>query len=278
LDAFDRVTDAANAPVYSWITTVRDRGAVGGSLVSPELLATRLAELTLRVLGGEKPDDIPVVEVDGNVDEVDWRQLRRWGISESRVPAGTNVRFRQPSLWAQYKFYIVATTSLLVLQTALIAGLVVQRVRRRRAESALRESEERFRIMADTAPVMEVRHRQRCDFFNKPWLEFRGRTMAQETVRLTEGVHPADPDDCLIAYTAAFDERRPFRHEPPATSGRVSMGVGVRIPASHPTATSRVTSVPVLISPSANWPRPSCAKARRRFERAMSGIRISPAV
>ena len=55
-------------------------------------LAAPLAELVIRVLGGEKPENIPVAPVDLNVSEVDWRQLRRWGISEARVPAGTTVQ------------------------------------------------------------------------------------------------------------------------------------------------------------------------------------------
>ncbi len=89
-------------------------------------------------------------EIHPVVAEVDWRQLRRWGISEARVPAGTTVRFREPGLWDRYRTYIIGTVILLLSQTALIALLLVQRVRRQRVEGALRVSEERFRLMAVT--------------------------------------------------------------------------------------------------------------------------------
>ncbi len=122
---------------------------VGGSLISPELVAKHLAGLALRVLGGEKPEEIPVTEIDPYFDEVDWRQLRRLGIDEARVPAGTAIRFREPGLWERYRSYIVGTVALLLLQTALIGGLLVQRARRRRVESELRESEGALRKSHD---------------------------------------------------------------------------------------------------------------------------------
>ena len=140
-DQLERIAAIANVPVYAWGSPEMGHGVVGGSIYTPARLAGPLAELVTRVLGGEKPENIPVASVDLNVSEVDWRQLRRWGISEARVPAGTTVQFREPGLWERYRSYIVGTIILLLSQTALIAGLVVQRVRRRRVEHSLRESE-----------------------------------------------------------------------------------------------------------------------------------------
>ena len=216
LKALDQVAAVANVPTYVWIDTRMGHGSVGGSVFSVERAAGAIANVALRVLKGESPESIPVRKIDAHITQFDWRQLRRFGISETRLPAGSLVRFREPSLWDQYKLYIVGATGVLLWQTVLIAGLLVQRVRRRRVEGALRESEERFRLMADTAPVLVWRSDvdKACDFFNQPWLQFRGRTMEQELGDgWTEGVHRADLERYLATYNQAFDERRPFRVE-----------------------------------------------------------------
>ena len=73
-----------------------DHGIVGGSLLSLSSPVRSAADRALRVLRGESADSIPTPEIDPHVNQVDWRQLRRWEISESRVPAGTSIRFREP--------------------------------------------------------------------------------------------------------------------------------------------------------------------------------------
>jgi PAS domain S-box-containing protein len=87
---------------------------------------------------------------------------------------------------------------------------------RMQAQQALKESEARFRNMADTAPVMiwVAGVDKGCNYFNQQWLDFTGRTMAEELGDgWTLGVHPANLDGCLQMYSAAFDRREPFRME-----------------------------------------------------------------
>ena len=92
-------------------------------------------------------------------------------------------------------------------------GMIRDITDRYRAEQVLRESEERFRLVADTAPVMiwSSGTDKRCDYFNRPWLEFTGRPLAAELGNgWADGIHPEDAATCLQNYRDAFDQRRSF--------------------------------------------------------------------
>ena len=149
LEYLDRVVDVSNAPVYCWVDSAMDRGIVGGSLKDQVLQTRALGELALKVLRGQAADSIPPLRIDLNVSQVDWRQLQRWGISEARVPAGTQVKFRVPTVWDRYKFYVFGAIALVLAQSMLIAGLLIQSARRRQAEEQVRGSQAELRASYD---------------------------------------------------------------------------------------------------------------------------------
>jgi PAS domain S-box-containing protein len=137
------VASAANAPVFVMDDVDLTAGTVGGDLVNWADDARIAAEIAVRVLNGENPQDIPVV-TSNHVYMFDWRALKRWGMNEKNLPPGNMVLHRQPSFWELYKQYVVATIFLILVQSAAILGLLWQRARRRKTEAALIRSEEKF--------------------------------------------------------------------------------------------------------------------------------------
>jgi len=208
-----RIAKEARVPVYNQTATHVGLGIVGGVVFDPEILGRETAQLTLRLLRGERVQDLPIQESKSIFPMVDWRQLRRWKLDEKRLPAGTVVRFRDPSAWESYKGYMIGGVVLILAETLLIFGLVWQKARAKRAETQLRESEGRFRLVANTAPVMiwTAGTDRNCSYVNKTWLDFTGRPLEAELGDgWVEGVHPDDSNRCLQTYTEAFNRRESF--------------------------------------------------------------------
>jgi signal transduction histidine kinase len=133
------VSGAASAPVYGFNDQFLGRGIVGGSLYSSSTQGMEAAKLVLQVLDGSERSRLPLVEVSSNKVMFDW-QMQRWGISESRLPPGSEILFRPPTAWEQYKMPISAITAAILAQALLIAWLIHERQNRRRAERTARET------------------------------------------------------------------------------------------------------------------------------------------
>jgi len=145
-EALDLISGTADVPVYGSFHSYIGHGLVGGKMLDFEDVAAKTAEDASRVLRGEQTPD-PAFTVDSiSSVTVDWRELRRWNISESRLPPGTVVLFKEKSLLDRYRWYILGVVTLCLCEGILILGLLIQGARRKRAEEALRESEERLRL------------------------------------------------------------------------------------------------------------------------------------
>jgi signal transduction histidine kinase len=142
-DAIREMALAAPGPIYATTDDQIGSGALGGIVVSVENEGVRLANLAVRVAEDGSLRVPP--SRSAPITMFDWRQLRRWRVDERRLPSGSLVRFRDPSAWELYESYIVTGTIVLALQSGLIGGLMIQRVRRRRIEVALRASEAALR-------------------------------------------------------------------------------------------------------------------------------------
>ena len=134
------VADAAKVPVYGTSDLYIGTGVVGGVMRGTRETGTRIGDMALRVLAGTRPQDIPI-ETARVMPVIDWRQVQRWGIDPSHLPPGSQIEYREPSVWERYRLYIVGAVTALLAQAALIAGLIIQRTRRRKAEQQVRRSQ-----------------------------------------------------------------------------------------------------------------------------------------
>ncbi len=132
-EVIPKVAAASGAPVYTVVDTHVGTGAVGGYVASFAEVGKSGGALGLRMMAGEDPEDIAVP----NIYLFDWRQLRRWNIPDSALPAGSVISYRELSPWETYKDYVWAGILLCVVELVLIVGLLWQRTKRKRAQQSV---------------------------------------------------------------------------------------------------------------------------------------------
>src|SRR5262245_17314614 len=107
---------------------------LGGYIVQANPIGQEAGRLAVRILGGEKASDLPVVKVPSQL-IFEWPALQRWKISESALPPGSSVQFRKPTLWEEHRALILAASFGLIAQAAMIFWLLYERHRRQAAKS-----------------------------------------------------------------------------------------------------------------------------------------------
>jgi PAS domain S-box-containing protein len=166
------VASASNAPVFVMDDVNLRAGTVGGDLVNWADDGRIAAEMAVRVLNGEKPQDIPVV-TSNHVYMFDAQALKRWGLKESALPPGSIILNRQPTLWESHKWYIVSGIVLIFAETTLIFALAWQRKRRIRSERYSRE----LVLRSPVAMVVSRGPERQSELVNHKFTELFGYTI-----------------------------------------------------------------------------------------------------
>jgi signal transduction histidine kinase len=143
---FAALHETANAPMFGVQSVMLGHGIVGGALMPIDDLSRNTAAAAVRLLNGTPPRSINVPPQSPGLATFDARELHRWGIPENRLPAGSVVSYRNPSLWQEHKRGILGAAGALIVQALLIIGLLYQRRARQRAET---ESTRNLMLAAD---------------------------------------------------------------------------------------------------------------------------------
>jgi signal transduction histidine kinase len=137
--ALTRLHAVARAPIFSYTDAFFGREIVGGPHVPVGEVGRRTGEVAVRILGGEAAGGIKVPPVGFGTPKFDFREMQRWGISESLLPPGSEVHFRVSNPWERYRWQILAAVYALLAQGALILWLLYERWKRLRSEAAAHE-------------------------------------------------------------------------------------------------------------------------------------------
>jgi signal transduction histidine kinase len=147
-DALNKLSSLANAPIFSYDGSFFGEAIVGGPMYSVHNLGQITAAVAVRLLNGEKASDIKTPPTGFAAPIFDWRQMQRFGISDSNLPPGSTVYFREPTAWERYSWLVAIVTAVILIQAGLITVLLREHRRRQLAEANSR------RRMAELARVM----------------------------------------------------------------------------------------------------------------------------
>ena len=217
----ERVLAALNAittaPIFGLYDYQLGGGIVGGPLLSIRDLSRETASIGARILSGEEPGSIKTAPQAFATPEFDARELQRWGIRQVDLPPGSIVRFIEPTLWDRYKWWIALVTSLFVAEVLIIAVLLINRNRLRRAHARLSASERHMSLAASAANlrfwVWDIRRDE--VWSTEAALAVSGSSLAVPIKfdQFVEGTYPEDRESVRTAVRRAMENDGEYRAE-----------------------------------------------------------------
>jgi signal transduction histidine kinase len=137
-DVLQSLAAASKAPIFGVFETYVGHGILAGAITSYESQGRRAGKLVVRILNGEAPSTLGIQASLTSGCIADARQLRRWHVSESLLPADCEIRFKELTAWDRYHWQILATLAVVLLQSGLIVALLLNRRRLRSARNKVR--------------------------------------------------------------------------------------------------------------------------------------------
>jgi PAS domain S-box-containing protein len=211
-----RLGEVSRAPVFGLYDVALGYGIVGGSLISFEYIGTRAGELALDILRGtQNPENIPDVLEVPHLAMFDWRQLRHWNLSESALPKGSIVINKEPTLW-DFRYYIIGGLAFVIAQFFLIAGLLVQKRRKRSAEESLRQKTEELDQFFNLSPdLLRIANTDGYSLLLNPaWERILGYSREELMAKqFFDFVHPEDLDKTREVVSTLASQQRVIHFE-----------------------------------------------------------------
>lgn len=146
------ISNETAAPIFCGMDTFVGDGAIGGLVINNEKRGRIMADAALRMLNGTPVGQIQISPDSYSEYQFDYRELVKYGIDSSQLVEGSHILYREESFWEKYFWIIIGISSLILIETLLIALLLLNRKHRISAELQLRESEERYRLLIEKAP------------------------------------------------------------------------------------------------------------------------------
>jgi two-component system, cell cycle sensor histidine kinase and response regulator CckA len=151
-EALETIRPFSRAPIFSCADTHIGHGTVGGSCRIYQVMGMEVARQVAAVIKVGTANAVPTAPSTGSRFIFDGQELQRHGLNLKKLPPGSEVRFQPPTLWQTHHRTVITGTATLLVQTGLIAILLWQRGRMRRAEEELFNSRQMLRTVLDTIP------------------------------------------------------------------------------------------------------------------------------
>jgi signal transduction histidine kinase len=132
------ISKSANRPIVVASEAFLESGGIGGFVLQPGVIGADAAARAIRIIDGEAVSNIPITPTNAVKPVFNWPQMQRWHVSEAALPPGSEIRFREPGFWQQYRWQSILVLAVLLTQAGLISILLHERRRRGDAEQDAR--------------------------------------------------------------------------------------------------------------------------------------------